>query len=334
MPVPTNTPHDALFKSIFSQPDEVAAELQHVLSDELVAAIDWSTLTLEPGSFVDPELSHHHTDLLFSARASGERVLVYLLFEHQSTPDVHMPLRLLDYMVQIWSLHAKNDPSDPLPLIIPALLAQVPGGWRGPTRFSAMFDRGAQRLGGAVIPDFSFAVDDLHHASDDDLVARGLSAQATLALWAMRDARDRATLLARLTRWAGLLEDLARSPNGEDALGLLLRYIAAVSGDLQLADFRATLAGKAPTAEAIAMTIAEILEAKVRAAGRAEGRAAGRAEGEAQGVRKSILAVLEARGLHVPRQTRARLQACADIETLDRLLVTAASIDRVEALFD
>ena len=82
------------------------------------------------------------------------------------------------------------------------------------------------------------------------------------------------------------------------------------------------------------MTIAEILEAKVRAAGRAEGRAAGRAEGEAQGVRKSVLAVLEARGLHVPQQTRARLQACTDIETLDRLLVTAASIERVEALFE
>jgi len=45
-----------------------------VLPAEHVSAIDWSTLKLEPGSFVD---------LLFSAsaKASGECVLVYLLFE-------------------------------------------------------------------------------------------------------------------------------------------------------------------------------------------------------------------------------------------------------------
>ena len=80
----TNTPHDAVFKAVFEQPEHAAAELQHVLSADLVAAIDWSSLALEPGSFVDEELADQHSDLLFSASAkgSGESVLVYLLFEH------------------------------------------------------------------------------------------------------------------------------------------------------------------------------------------------------------------------------------------------------------
>jgi len=39
----TKTPHDALFKSVFQQPENAAAELQHVLSAEHVSAIDWST---------------------------------------------------------------------------------------------------------------------------------------------------------------------------------------------------------------------------------------------------------------------------------------------------
>ena len=60
----TNTPHDAVFKAVFEQPEHAAAELQHVLSADLVAAIDWSSLALEPGSFVDEELADQHSDLV------------------------------------------------------------------------------------------------------------------------------------------------------------------------------------------------------------------------------------------------------------------------------
>ena len=97
VPAPvTKTPHDALFKSVFQQPENAAAELQHVLSAEHVSAIDWSSLKLEPGSYVDEKLADQHSDLLFSAnaQASGERVFVDLLFEHQSTPEPRMALRL------------------------------------------------------------------------------------------------------------------------------------------------------------------------------------------------------------------------------------------------
>lgn len=48
----TKTPHDALFKSVFQQPENAAAELRHVLPAEHVGAIVWSTLKLEPGSYV------------------------------------------------------------------------------------------------------------------------------------------------------------------------------------------------------------------------------------------------------------------------------------------
>lgn len=140
----TNIPHDALFKGVFEKPEHAAAELRHVLPRELASSIDWSSLALEPGSFVDEELANQHSDLLFSAaaQASGERVLVYLLFEHQSSNDPKMALRLLGYMVRIWSRFTRTHPTEPLPLIIPAVLAQVPGGWSAPTRFSELFATG------------------------------------------------------------------------------------------------------------------------------------------------------------------------------------------------
>ena len=88
----TSRPHDALFRSAFEHPDDAAGEVRHVLPPGVVEAIDWSTLRLEPGSFIDPELADRHSDLLFSAWIADAPALIYLLLEHQSTPDPRMPL--------------------------------------------------------------------------------------------------------------------------------------------------------------------------------------------------------------------------------------------------
>lgn len=99
----TSNPHDALFKAVFGEPDNARGALRAVVPPALAAAVDWSTLAREPGSFVDDELRECHTDLLFSAQLrDGGGALVYVLFEHQSTPDPLMAYRLLRYAVRIW----------------------------------------------------------------------------------------------------------------------------------------------------------------------------------------------------------------------------------------
>jgi hypothetical protein len=42
----THTPHDALFKAVFSSPEHAEAELRAVLPPRLSRRIDWSTLAL------------------------------------------------------------------------------------------------------------------------------------------------------------------------------------------------------------------------------------------------------------------------------------------------
>src|SRR4051812_23801082 len=93
--------HDAAFKAIFSDPQHAAGALRTALPAALAARIDWATLALEPGSFVDELLQDRHTDLLFSANLGGRRALLYLLYEHQSKPHPLMPFRLLVYTVKI-----------------------------------------------------------------------------------------------------------------------------------------------------------------------------------------------------------------------------------------
>ncbi|MFO0714458.1 MAG: Rpn family recombination-promoting nuclease/putative transposase [Sandaracinus sp.] len=60
----THTPHDALFKAVFSSPEHAEAELRAVLPARLARRIDWSTLALAGGSFVDEALKERHSDLL------------------------------------------------------------------------------------------------------------------------------------------------------------------------------------------------------------------------------------------------------------------------------
>ena len=323
----TSTPHDALFKTVFQHPENAASELAHLLAPELVSAIDWSTLAVEPGTYVDRKLAEKRSDLLFSANltTSSDRVLVYLLFEHRSSPEPKMALRLLGYMVRIWERFSCKHADEPLPLIIPAVLAHAPGGWTSPTQFSSLFSPNLGSLADAVLPDFSYSVDDLHRTTDADLRRRALALQARLALWLMRDARDAARLLRRLLLWLPDIERLAQLPNGRQALEPLLRYIVLISPDLQLEQIRAILEDRAPAAEGITMTIAEQL--------RAEGEVRGEARGEAKGKAEAIILFLRSRGLDVDEQVQARLVSMS-IEDLDACLRRAATVASVDELLE
>ncbi|WP_438026501.1 Rpn family recombination-promoting nuclease/putative transposase [Sorangium sp. So ce233] len=106
----TPTPHDALFKSTFSQPEHAAAALRQMLPAALAARIDFASLALQSGSFIDEELAASHSDLLFSARLAEASLFIYVLFEHQSTTHPLMAFRLLEYMVRIWKGHLERPP--------------------------------------------------------------------------------------------------------------------------------------------------------------------------------------------------------------------------------
>jgi hypothetical protein len=59
----------------------------------------------------------------------------------------------------------------------------------------------------------------------------------------------------------------------------------------------------------------------------------GRAEGEAKGEAKAILAFLEARGVDVPDDARARISGCTDLDQLDVWVRRAATAGSVDNLF-
>lgn len=271
----TTTPHDALFKAGFELPADAAGVFRHALPAAVVEAIDWSSLEGRSGSFVDHELEKRHSDLLFSATMRGKQVLLYLLLEHQSTNDADMPWRMLVYLVRIWERFRK-DPEherDPLPLILPVVVAHAPEGWTSPRSFHAMFEPDPATIPelAQLVPNFSLLIEDLHEFTNDDIKRMALEAFPTLALWALRDARDGQRFLENLAHWMHAFAELLLGPGGVDALRQLMRYVSEVSDDLALTELRAKIA-QIPAADAAIMTIAEQLKNEGRAEGRAEGR--------------------------------------------------------------
>ena len=65
---------------------------------------------------------------------------LYLLFEHQSTPDAWMPFRLLKYCFRIWDAERRNEPGlTKLSPILPLVLYQGSRGWQHSTEFADLF---------------------------------------------------------------------------------------------------------------------------------------------------------------------------------------------------
>lgn len=321
--------HDALVKAAFSQVEHAEGELRLMLPAELVARIDFSTLALRPGSFVDEALKERHSDLLYSVEITGRSALVYVLFEHKSQPEDLVPFVLLRYMTRIWeSWLGDNAGAKTLPAIVPVVLHHGEGGWTKATAFEELLDLDAGTLAalGEHAVRFRFALDDLSFEEDEALKARSMSAFGRLVLFCLRHAREPAVLLERLSRWVDLVGEARRAPNGRAALVTLFRYILLTNReDEPEAIVERLLAAVGEEGREEIMTAGE----KLIERGRQEGHREGRREGQ----RALLLKLLGTRFGALPASVVARVNA-ADLDQLDRWFERGIAAPALAAVFE
>lgn len=65
MSIQIHNPHDAIFRKFFSNVEVVNDFAKARLPKELQQKCDFSTLKIEPGSFLDEDLRQHHSDILY-----------------------------------------------------------------------------------------------------------------------------------------------------------------------------------------------------------------------------------------------------------------------------
>lgn len=332
--MPAPPPHDALFKAAFGQPDLARSELELVLPIPVQAHLDLTTLEIAQGSFVDDDLHHAHTDLLYRVRTRSDGdALVYLLMEHQSTFNARMPLRLLRYMVRIWDRWERDHPTGKLPIVLPVVLHHDRSAWRAAPEFASILDASPDLLAavGPFQPLFRFVLDDLAILSLEALSSRkvhALTLLVELAFWASRSLRR---LQEAAPRMAVIVSEVARDARARMLLTQLYVYLLRdTPADVETEVVRAILEQIAgPQGKEEIVNLGERLIEQ----GRAEGLAKGQAEGEAKGLRAAVAATLSARGLALSERGRARLAACSDVTVLTTWVATAVTAATEEDVF-
>jgi hypothetical protein len=297
-------PHDLFVRFTFGQPERAAAELRVALPAEVVAQVDWDSLRQEPGSVVDEELRETESDLLFSARLLGGRVVRQLERWRQDHPG-----------------------SVRLPVIVPLVLYHGPdGGWSAPRRVEELFDLPDE--GGlighwrALVPRFEYRVDDLTAQRAEALMARPGPPLVRLALLALRYGRS-AELAEQLPSWEALLVELQASPDSLGELRVLVHYLLLVGDEAAQAAAVAmlkTVVGSKPTEELKMHIFDEYLER-------------GRQKGIIQGKAQTLLQLLSLRAVPVDDTSRQRILSCMDVATLDQWFARALKATTVSELF-
>ena len=312
---PLHQPHDKLVKSTFSDPDNARAFLQANLPSHLVRRMDWTSLNLLSGSFIDPEFAATSSDLLFSVKIDGHLAFLFILFEHQNQEDPLIGLRLLTYMVRIWNDYLRNNPgATKLPAILPLVLAQDNKPWKSSTRLAELIDipEGAGADIKKHIPDFEFQLVELYHMPFDKILGTPMG---ILTLRALKAEKLQALLDDPV--WDETL--LIQLPSA--SFEMLMRYI--LDRDLDKPAFRRKLQTlRNPKLSKNAMSLAE------------QFRQEGRQEGLIFSKQQDILEALEIRFQQVPEGLSEEIEAIIDFKKLTHLhraAITSADLESFAA---
>ncbi len=305
-------PHDKLFRATFSNPENAAAFLRHHLDAPLPAIVDWTSLSLLPGSFIDSQMAGSEADLLFSAKIGGSDALLYLLWEHQRTDAPLMGLRLLSYMVRIRKRQVRESgPSTGLAPILPLVLAQDKDHWKTSTHFHDLFAFPSEHWDAirACTPAFAFRLlqlvdlpyEDIHGTPEGILTLRSLKAEPL------------SELFHDLVWDRAVITGVSR-----EAVERFFHYVLNANVDTEV--FRAKVVQQeSRSLTELAMTLADRF------------RQEGRQEGEIHSRQQALFELLEVRFGAVPEGLAEGLSTISDLNRLKELQKTAVTCPDLES---
>jgi hypothetical protein len=324
----TQKPHDALFRATFEQPEHASAALRGLLPPDLVSRLEWSSLALEASGLISDDLGELVVDLLYSVQlVSKNPAFVYVLYEHQSSVDPRMALRVLEYMCAIWKRFSReHPPSTPLPPIVPVVLYHGGTAWTAATSLGELFQLDGDDAIAlhAFVPGFRFVLDDLSRESGATLEQRvWLTAAGRLTLFVLARARG-ASFLDEIRLHASVFRAVLAADDGKRALELVMSYIQLVA-DADRPQVEAVLIESVgPEAREVFMTIAERLIQ--------EGIEQGIEQGIERERRAVLVKLLTLKFGDPPADVQRRLDA-ASPEDLDRWIARVLGAETLGAVF-
>lgn len=320
-------PHDGLVKRFLTRPEAAAVQLRVALPPALVDRLDWPSLRVVPGSYVDPKLRPRHSDILYAVELAdtGQTAFVYVVMEHQSTPQRIMAWRLLQYACRVWERFEREHAGriESLPLLVPLVLYQGPGGWTEPRCLSELLDVPPSLADVFPSPiELTFAVDELTASVASDAHTRDRAValvEALRTLLHLARAPEEITE-ARVAALAPLLELVGRAWSIEDLQAILTYVVSAFERRSPLRDI--LYAAASQETRAVFATI------------RDEYIAEGKAEGLREGASLMLLRLLERRGFEITVEVQERVLSCEQQERLQQWFDRALEAHGLDEVFD
>jgi hypothetical protein len=325
-------------KLLLEQPANVH-DLLMLTQSALLPLIDFDRLQLVRTTFVARDFRHVEADVVLTAplrlRGAANRrtvVWLYILIEHQSEPDVLMPVRLLDYVVQIikaqmrgWASKHPSFAGFRAQPILPVVLYTGTERWDTPGRLYDLVDFGERFR--SLMPDFEPLFVNLSGLTPEQLIAQGGPFGQVLRLVRERKARPQefrrllaATIAsleampeAQRLRWLELLSYIHalvyHDRTGRERRGLQEIIEASVQTDTHRREV-----------QAMERTIAQELQDE------------GRRQEAVQARQQTLLRLLRRRFGDVPKATAAAVKGCKDVKQLDTWLDNFATANALADL--
>ena len=210
--------HDQLFRKSLENPIVAYELLQAHLPQEVLAIIDTSTLKLEKESFIEHNLTASIADVLFSVKFNGNDGFIYLLLEHQSSPDHFMAFRLFKYMVNICDQYMTRHPKTKnLPLIYPLIIYNGTKSYNAPRNLWDLFNN---EILAKKFWTEDHKIVNVHDIPDEEFKTRIWSGILEFFLKHIHERQ----LLKRWQQIADILPELTKVSIGYDYIEMILHY--------------------------------------------------------------------------------------------------------------
>ncbi|HGJ5876530.1 MAG TPA: Rpn family recombination-promoting nuclease/putative transposase [Arsenophonus sp.] len=275
------TPHDAVFRKFLSEKETAKDFFDIWLPDEIKVLCQLDSIKVESGSFVDSEMKNYQSDILYSVKTTKGKGYIYLLIEHQSTPDKLMAWRLMRYCMAAMQKHLEAGHKQ-LPLVFPILFYC---GEKSPHPYSTdWLDCFSGRDIAEKIYTKPFKIVDVTTLEDGEIMQHRRMALLTLIQKHIRR-RDMTELLNEIVKL------LSYNYYTDNQVITMFNYLIQEGNAKKPMEFIIEIAKQSEKHEGILMTIAQALRQEGRKEGIQEGIQQGKLEGIQEGEKQASMKI-------------------------------------------
>jgi predicted transposase/invertase (TIGR01784 family) len=199
--------HDHFFKAMITHPRVTREFLEEVLPEKILNALDMNSVQVEKDHFIEDSLRSLYSDCLFKAQIAGRQAMIYIMCEHQSTPDPLMPFRYRRYKDAVWAHYLRqNEEAKKLPMIVPVLVYHGQKPYKHSLDLRDLIDAPKEWLGDTYQEPIHLM--DLSRIEDEEIIGRVHLAVLMLSLKHIYD--EVIDLMALVDRLKYIREDAVR----------------------------------------------------------------------------------------------------------------------------